>query len=289
MPGAPDAGLFGPESETWRVVGESAVLLGGMRALLMQAVHPLVAAAGRQTRMYERDPWGRLERTLRLTLTIVFGSRTEVCAAARQVNAAHRCVSGVDAVTGLPYRAQDPDLLLWVHATLVSSFLFFERLAVGRLDDRGRQRFHEEMMLLAALLGLPRRRVPPTVAALDSYLAHFCQAGTLQATDQSRAMIALMRTPNEAARLKSRLVSSTAVHSLPPAIRDLYGVRHGRVDQCGLAVLGAAMRTGRMLVPQERRLIEPARAAWDRMRGADGASVSEVPVLPVGRQACPQD
>jgi uncharacterized protein (DUF2236 family) len=288
--GARDAGLFGPESETWRVVGERSVLLGGMRALLMQAAHPLVAAAGRQTRMYQHDPWGRLERTLRLTLTILFGSKAEVSAAAWQINVAHRQVSGVDPITNLPYRAQDPDLLLWVHASLVSSFLLFERLTIGRLDDRGRQRFHEEAMVLTALLGLPRRRVPPTVAALDSYIQHVCQAGILQATEESRAMLALIRTPSEAGTLRSQLASFAAVHTLPPAIRDLYGEHHGRVDQTKLALLCAGMRTGRLLVPREHRLIEPARAALARMRGTGPfVPVSAVPVLPAARRTCRQD
>ena len=160
---------------------------------------------------------------------------------------------GSTRLPSLPYRAQDPDLLLWVHATLISQFLVFERLTVGRLDDQGRQRFHDETMSLSALLGLPRRVVPPTVAALDSYIEHVCQAGTLRATEESRAMLALIRTPNEAGRLRSLLASFAAVHTLPPVIRDIYGVRHDWTDQCELAVLGAGIRAGRLLVPRERR------------------------------------
>src|SRR6266516_5546799 len=105
-----DVGFFGPDSELWRVLRERSVVMGGMRALLMHAAHPLIAAAAAQTGMYEHDTWGRHERTLRLTFTLVFGTRQEATTAARQINAAHRSVHGVDRCTGLAYSARDPEL-----------------------------------------------------------------------------------------------------------------------------------------------------------------------------------
>src|SRR6188472_2825356 len=127
------AGYFGPDSVSWRVNRETTVLFGGARALLMQAAHPLVIAGARQTGFYERDAWKRLERTLQLQYTITFGSRREADEAARRIRRVHDAVHGVDEVTGLPYDANDPELLLWVHACLVDSALEFERLTVGRL------------------------------------------------------------------------------------------------------------------------------------------------------------
>src|SRR5262245_7558038 len=114
---ASDAGFFGPDSELWRVLRERTVIMGGMRALLMHAAHPLVSAAAMRTGMYEHDTWRRHERTLRLTFTLVFGTRQEAALAARQINAAHRSVHGIDDHTGLGYDARDPELLLWVHAS----------------------------------------------------------------------------------------------------------------------------------------------------------------------------
>ena len=119
-----DQGFFGPDSVSWRVHREVTVLFGGARALLMQASHPLVIAGARETGFYQS-------------------------------------VHGVDEVTGKTYDAFDPDLLLWVHACLVDSALLFERHTVGRLDDAGRQRFHEEQMAAAELLELSRERIPP--------------------------------------------------------------------------------------------------------------------------------
>src|SRR6266516_8111125 len=89
-----DEGMFGPESVSWRVLREGSVVVGGLRALLMHAAHPLVVAGARQTRMYERDPWRRLERTLRQTFTVVFGTREEAAAASRRIDDVHRAIRG---------------------------------------------------------------------------------------------------------------------------------------------------------------------------------------------------
>jgi uncharacterized protein (DUF2236 family) len=89
-------------------------------------------------------------------------------------------------VTGLRYDARDPDLLLWVHACLVDSFLLFERLTVGRLDNAGRQAFHGESMVSAELLRLPKERIPPTVPALRAYLDEVMASGILRMTDGAR-------------------------------------------------------------------------------------------------------
>src|SRR5437016_4547213 len=166
----PNAGLFGPGSVSWRVNRETAVLFGGARALLMQAAHPLVLAGARQTGFYERNPWKRMERTLRLTYSMTFGTSQEALAAARRINQVHEEVHGIDEVTGLRYDAFDPDLLLWVHACLVDSQLLFERLTVGRLDVHGRDRFHREQMAGVELLGLERSRIPATARELREYV-----------------------------------------------------------------------------------------------------------------------
>ena len=127
-----DAGLFGPDSVSWQVNRETVVLFGGARALLMQAAHPLVLAGARQTGFYEHNPWKRLDRTLRLTYTMTFGTMEEALEAVRRINRVHEDIHGIDEVTGLPYEALDPELLLWVHACLVESQLLFERRDLPR-------------------------------------------------------------------------------------------------------------------------------------------------------------
>ena len=136
-----------PDSVSWRVQREATVMLGGARALLMHSAHPLVVAGARQTGMYANQPWRRLERTLRQTYTVVFGTGRRRWPPPGGSTTSTGASRGSTRSPGLRYDARDPDLLLWVHACLVDSFLTFERLTVGRLDDAGRQAFHEESMV----------------------------------------------------------------------------------------------------------------------------------------------
>jgi uncharacterized protein (DUF2236 family) len=264
------SGLFGPSSASWSVCRETTVLFGGARALLMQASHPLVLAGARQTGLYERNAWKRLERTLRLQYTITFGTGAEAAEAAAQINRVHRDVRGIDEVTGLRYDAFDPELLLWVHACLVDSSLLFEQLTVGRLDAEGRERFHREQMLCAELLGLPRSRIPPTVAGLRAYIAEVVGGGILRVTDGARRVADLIRHPPPEVpwRPVLRQVAWWAFGTLPPPLRDLYGVRWTGAKELRLRTSLAALKMVRPALPVGLREIVPARAAARRMTSA---------------------
>jgi len=257
MPG--DPGYFGPDSVSWQVHREVTVLFGGARALLMQAAHPLVIAGARETGFYERNPWKRLQRTLILTYTITFGTREEADAAADRINQVHARVHGTDPVTGLEYDALDPDLLLWVHAALVDSALLFERLTVGRLDDRGRQRFHEEQMLVAEMVKVPRDRIPPTVPELRGYIADVVASGQLRFTDGAEVVAGLFADPPRDAQWRPVLrgVGGLAFGTLPEGLRELFGVRLGRGRDAAMRATFAAIRTGRPLLPAKFRYIAP--------------------------------
>ena len=254
-----DLGLFGPESVSWQVHREVTVLFGGARALLMQAAHPLVIAGARRTGFYERDPWKRLQRTLQLTYSLTFGSTEEVTAAADRINDVHRRVHGVDEVTGIAYDALDPDLLLWVHACLVESALLFEQYTVGRLDDAGRQRFHEEQMLAAELVLLPRDRIPPTVPELRRYIDGVVASGILQVTESARAVAEMFQDPPAEAdwRPVLKAVSRWAFGTLPPPVREAYGVRWNAAKELALRTSLPSLRAVRPLLPSRFRFIQP--------------------------------
>ncbi|HXF36653.1 MAG TPA: oxygenase MpaB family protein [Actinomycetota bacterium] len=254
-----DQGFFGPDSVSWRVHREVTVLFGGARALLMHAAHPLVVAGARETRFYERDPWRRLQRTLMLTYTVTFGTRREALDAARRINDVHRRVRGIDPVTGQPYDALDPDLLLWVHAALVDSALLFEELTVGELDEEGRQRFHEEQMLAAELLLLPRERIPPTVPELRAYIDRVVESGVLRITDGAVTVAALFRDPPREAEWRPvlPLVARWAFGTLPSRLREAYGVRLGPAGQAGLRGSLRALRLVRPALPPRFRYVAP--------------------------------
>jgi uncharacterized protein (DUF2236 family) len=272
------AGLFGPGSVSWQVLREASVVAGGVRALLLHAAHPLVVAGARQTGMYERDPWRRLERTLRQTFTVVFGTREEALAASKRIDDVHGAIRGVDQITGQPYDARDPDLLLWVHACLVNSFLELERHTVGRLDDAGRQRFHEEQMTGVALLRLPRERIPSTVEGLRAYIDGVIAAGTLRHTPDAARVASVIRDPPPGVPLRPlwKIVAFLAFHTLPPAVQSLYGVRHTAWHEALLRAQGLMDRTNRPLLPAHLRFIAPAIVAERRHRGLPAPSVTEV-------------
>jgi uncharacterized protein (DUF2236 family) len=254
-----DLGIFGPESTSWQVHREVTVLFGGARALLMQAAHPLVIAGARETGFYERNPWKRLQRTLMLTYALTFGSAAEAQAAADRINDVHRRVHGVDEVTGLAYDALDPELLLWVHACLVDSALRFEEYTVGALDAAGRQRFHEEQMIAAELVLLPRERIPPTVEELRVYIDDVVASGILRVTDSARSVARLFEDPPPEAEWRPVLkaVSRWAFGTLPAPLRDAYGVRWNPAKELALRMSLPSVRFLRPLLPPKFRYIAP--------------------------------
>lgn len=267
-----DEGYFGPGSISWLVHREVTVLFGGARAMLMHAAHPLVIAGATQTGMYERDPWRRLQRTLALQYALTFGSKAEAHAAASRINEVHERIRGTDPASGLTYDALDPDLLLWVHACLVDSALLFERLTVGRLDDAGRQRFHEEQMLAAELVRLPRDRIPPTVPELGAYIAETARSGDLAVTEAARRVAGLFFEPPHGAQWRPVLkgVARLAFGTLPPELRAGYGFPFGPVRRTAMRAAFAAVRASRPLLPTRYRFIEPYRG-WRRGGRSDQA------------------
>ena len=273
MANGDDLGYFGPRSVSWRVHREITVLFGGARAVLMQAAHPLVIAGARQSGFYERNPWRRLQRTLILTYTITFGTKAQARAAADTINEVHARIRGIDDVTGLPYDASDPALLLYVHACLVDSALLFEELTVGKLDDAGRHRFHEEQMLAAEMVHVPRSIIPPTVPALRAYLRDVESSGILRVTEATERVAGLFRDPPKDAEWRPVLkaVSRLAFATLPPPLRQAYGfeptARQRAVMRAGLVTIRAL----RPLLPPRYRYIGPYQE-WrrrERGRGSD--------------------
>lgn len=173
---------------------------------------------------FRQDAWTRIERTRDYVRTVTFGTRAQATTAARRVNAIHRRVSGVDGITGLPYRADDPELLLWVHAVLVDSELtahhrFGPPLAPG-WDDA----YVREMAAAAELVGIPRRTVPGSAAENLAYLEG---VPGLMVTPAARAGLAeLLRPPRRRRVIPLWGVAlAAAISILPDHVRRGYGIR----------------------------------------------------------------
>lgn len=264
-----DHGFFGPDSATWRINQEMTVLFGGVRALLLHAAHPLVAAGARQTATYRRDPWARLLRTLSLQLLLPFGTRDEAQHAADRINRLHTIINGTDPVTGETYDALDPELLLWVHACLEESTVIFYELTVGPLGAAEKQRFHEENLLAAELVLLSRDRVPATYDAMTDYIAGVIASDRLVITDVAREVADLIGGGPVPWHLKPiwKFISFAAIGTLPEAVRERYGFRwtpwRTRFLRYNLRFLKAI----RPILPTRFRLILPARVARRRLAG----------------------
>jgi uncharacterized protein (DUF2236 family) len=268
-----DLGYFGPDSVSWRVHREVTVLFGGARALLLQAAHPLVIAGARETGFFERNPWRRLQRTLMLTYALTFGSKGEARAAAERINEVHARIKGVDSVTGRAYDALDPALLLYVHACLVDSALLYEHLTVGRLDEAGRQRFHDEQKVAAELVLVPREIIPETVADLRAYLRGVLEKDELLVTDSARRVARLFANPPREAEWRPVLggISDLAFATLPPTIRSQYGFDLTPTRRLATRATFAAVRRLRPLLPPRYRYIAPYQDWLARRRGREGA------------------
>ncbi len=172
VPTAPqDDGFFGPASVTWRVSADLSAPVAGLRSLLLQALHPLAMAGVDQHSDWRADPVGRLAATSAYEVTVTFGDRASARRVAQRVQAIHTHVRGVDAVTGQPYAASDPALLLWVHAALVDSGLAAGALFGTPLTNADADAYVAEMTIAAELLGVPPEMIPDSVAALERYIA----------------------------------------------------------------------------------------------------------------------
>src|SRR5436190_925501 len=148
--------LVEPGSVAWRVASEGVLLLGGGRALLLQVAEPRVAAGVGAFSSYREAPWRRLYRTIDVTTRIVFGNRHSSSEAAAGLHRVHQRVRGRDDA-GRRYRALDPDLLMWVQATLIDTSLLIYDRYVQPLSQAERAAYYEEMKPVAEAYGIPIR------------------------------------------------------------------------------------------------------------------------------------
>jgi uncharacterized protein (DUF2236 family) len=164
-----DLGYFGPESVTWRVHADPLLWIGGIRALFLQALHPLAMAGLARHSEFRTDPWGRLFRTADYIGVTTYGTRDEADRAAARVRARHAHAVGVEPESGVPYAAANPDLLLWVHCCEIDSFLSTVRRGGLRLRPDEADRYVAEQVRSATLVGIPDAMAPRSVADVSAY------------------------------------------------------------------------------------------------------------------------
>ena len=253
--------MFGPGSLTWRVNGESVLLLGGGRALILQVAHPKVAAGVARFSNYREDPWGRLYRTLDTTLKIVFGDPRTSRAAAERLRRVHTRVAGTDD-RDEPYRALDPELLLWVHATLIdTSLTIFERY-VSPLTPRERGIYYEEMKTLGEAYSIPGDAMPQDHAAFRRYWGSMLGGG-LRVTETTRDVADAVLRPDlpRIAWPAIEAIRLVTVGTLPEALRAELGLEWGPGRERLLAASQLTIRRLLPLLPALMRRFPPARSA----------------------------
>ncbi|WP_146211034.1 oxygenase MpaB family protein [Quadrisphaera granulorum] len=228
-----DDGLFGPGSATWELHTDPMIGPAGLRALVLQALHPLAMHVVAQHSTFKQETWQRLHRTGEYVDAITFGSTAEAHRAAARVRGIHARVRGTDPETGLEYRADDEDLLLWIHCALVDSILDVvarSRPAREALSDATADRYVAEQVISAELVGVRPEVVPASRADLAAYFEEV--RPHLRVTREAReAASYVIAPPLEARTLLSTPVApvwfgvaGTAAASLPGWARRMYAV-----------------------------------------------------------------
>ncbi len=263
-----DPGYFGPESMMWKVNKEITVLFGGARALLMHAAHPLIAAGARQTSFYQRDPWKRLIRTLSLQNSVTFGTIEEADESATRINRLHEVIKGKDEITGDIYDALDHEQLLWVHACLQLSSIYFYEQTVKKLTQEQKDKYHKENMLSAKLVLIDTKKMPQTHNELKDWVIKKSKTKDyLLMTDVARDVGDIISGGPVPKHIKPiwPFISFTAFNTLPDEFKKIYGIKSSMIKSVILKFNLTLLKITRPFLPPFFRLIPPARWAKQRI------------------------
>jgi uncharacterized protein (DUF2236 family) len=259
-------GYFGPESIIRRL-GDSPVtpLLGGGASVLLQVAHPLVACGVVDHSSYERDFVRRLVGTLRALYLITFGDKAEAERAADVVRQVHARVHGTTTSrlgsfpAGTPYSASDPELMLWVHATLVYSSLAAYQLFVERLSDVELERYHSEMSTVAEMFGTPTRVLPHSYREFREYFDSQLAGDAITVTPPAREVASVILATPLPLRVLAPAHRLATTRILPSRLRREYELPWTAFHQLALPFAGHTVRYGTIPALAIARRIRPSR------------------------------
>jgi uncharacterized protein (DUF2236 family) len=215
-----NAPFFPTDSAIRRVHREGVLILGGGRALLMQIAHPAVAKGVAEHSSYRVDRIARLLRTLRSTLAVVYGSRAQADAAVAGINHLHKHVNGEG------YDALDPELLVWVLATLIDTTFEMHEHFVAPVPAEEAVRYYEDICVIGGLLGIPEGRMPSDLASLRRYVEEM--STSLVVSDTARTICADLFAPLPKMGPSLWLMRHLTAGLLHPALREGFGLSWGR-------------------------------------------------------------
>ena len=262
-------GYFGPDSMMWKVNKEITVLFGGARALLMHAAHPLIAAGARQTSFYQRDPWKRLIRTLSLQNSVTFGTKSEADESANRINKLHEVINGKDDITGGYYDALDQEQLLWVHACLQISSIYFYEKTVKKLSDYEKNLYNKENNQSAIMLLIKPETLFETHEDLKNWVIKKSkEKNYLQLTDVANDVYEIIRGGPVPKHIKPiwPFIAFTAFNTLPKEFKEIYGIKTKKFKTLIVNFNLSILKITRPFLPPFFRLIAPARWAKQRIK-----------------------
>lgn len=272
--GDPRAGLYGPGSLSWDINREAVVMLGGGAAALLQLAHPYVAHAVDQHSQTRTDPLGRFTRTFTHVFAMVFGDLETAVGSARRVHAVHRSIRG--AITedvgrfarGHRYLANDPEALLWVHATLVDTALVVYEQLVQPLTPIEREAYYRETKLFAMLFGIPDAALPENWSEFQAYYQRTIASDTIAVSEPCRTMRRfLFAPPTPAHRPFVRWFEAYTAGLLPARLREPLGFSWGLLDRQLYRRAIPALRVARRGLPPALRYFPAYREALRRLDG----------------------
>jgi uncharacterized protein (DUF2236 family) len=243
-----------------RINAERLVLLGWSRAILLQFAHPLIAAGITDHSGFRDKPLAavqRLRHTVRAMLALTFGNDADRERALERIRAIHRRVHGQLSAdvgpfpAGTAYSAEDPDLVLWVHATLVESVPMFYEMLIAPLAPAERDRYCAAAAPVAVALNARRGEVPCSWEALQAYLDRMHASGRTTVSAQARELAAAVLSPpfgplGSPGAAVNRLLT---LGTLPPGVRSQYGFEWTRRDDRLLQLVVPALRMSRRVLP----------------------------------------
>lgn len=265
---AAPTGYFDDESLLRQVVGDRVTGLSGPRALLVMAAHPVAFAGFFAHTGALDDPYARLERTARVMNAVAFGTREHADRSTAHVRAMHRRVRGELAEpagrfpAGTPYRADDPELLLWILSALAESALLVYRKYVHALDRAEQDALWRDYRVVGRLFGLREGDMPRDIDAFEAYMAGMYASGDLVVTEPARQLaVDVVLRPPVGLRMRPllELVNQVTVGLLPPDVRRQYGFSWDPLRSAALH--GGAEYMRRVLVPVLPRRVRMISAA----------------------------
>jgi uncharacterized protein (DUF2236 family) len=268
-----DLGLFGPGSVTWKVHREPIVLVAGLRALLLQSLHPRALAGVVQNSDFRIRPWHRLETTATYVVTVNYGTTAAAEAAGRQVRYIHSKLRGTDPRTGEQFRLDEPDLLRWVHVVEQESFLDVARRSGVQLTGEEADEYYREQLRAAELVGLDPATVPGSQAEVAAYYDEMQpELATTRDTVESMLFMAVPPMPFGLGWTPVRgaytAVAALAISLLPPWARQRYGLPGIAAADPAASLMVRLLRAG--INPIPRRFLEGPiyKAAMSRAKAA---------------------